>query len=255
MTLELFNFPASTCSLKVRICLAEKNLDWVDHRLDPAATDHLTPVYLKMNPNGVVPTLLHDGTSINDSSVIIEYLDEVFSNIKLSPEEPTRRAKMRWWLRYFEEKPTAAVRYPTFQRILISNFKEMSPEEFESAAKMRPLKTDFYSRMGRDGFSNSELKSAIDDIRQTVQRIDMAIKENGGPWIMGEFFSLADICVAPLIDRMEDLGYHDLWESDLKFTDEWFRRIKARPAYQKAYYPGARYSEIFPNLNLGRNSV
>ena len=95
MKLELYNFPASTCSLKVRLCLAEKNLDWIDHRLSPSATDHLTPEYLKMNPNGVVPTLLHNGDPIIDSSVIIEYLDEVFPAISLTPTHPKERAKMR----------------------------------------------------------------------------------------------------------------------------------------------------------------
>ncbi len=254
MTLELYNFPASTCSLKVRICLAEKKLDWVDHKLSPSGTDHLTPKYLRMNPNGVVPTLLHDGFPILDSSAIIEYLDEVFPEVKLSPNDPKQRAKMRWWLRYLEEKPTSAVRYPTFQKILIKNFEHMSAKEFKNAAEMRPLKTDFYTRMGRTGFSDRQIQSALDDIRQTVERIDTAIKDNGGPWIMGKNYSLTDICVGPLIDRMEDLGYEELWEKDLQFTTEWFKNLKARPAYEEAYYPGARYSEIFPDLDLGRSS-
>lgn len=250
--LELYNFPASTCSLKVRLCLAEKNLDWVDHKLSPGGTDHLTPEYLKMNPNGVVPTLLHDGDAVVDSSVIIEYLDEVFPEVKLTPEDAKERATMRWWLRYFEEKPTGAVRYPTFQKILIRNFKNMSDEEFKAAAEKRPLKTDFYTRMGQDGFSEAEMQSALDDIRQTVTRINAAIEENGGPWIMGSFYSLADICVAPLIDRMEDMGYQYLWEKDLPYATKWLASMKARPAYRTAYYPGARYSEIFPDLGLGR---
>jgi glutathione S-transferase len=251
MALELYNFPASTCSLKVRLCLAEKKLEWVDHRLSPSAIDHLTPEYLKMNPNGVVPTLLHDGDPIIDSSVIIEYLDEVFPEINLTPTNPKERAKMRWWLRYFEEKPTGAVRYPTFQKILIRNFKDMSDSEFKIAAEKRPLKTDFYTRMGKDGFSDKEIKSALDDIRQTVWRIDCTIKENGGPWIMGKFYSLADICVGPLIDRMEDLGYDNLWKPKLPYFTEWFANMKNRPAYNEAYYQGARYSEIFPDLGLG----
>ena len=254
MTLELYNFPASTCSLKVRICLAEKKLDWVDHKLSPGSTDHLTPEYLKINPNGVVPTLLHDGDPILDSSVIIEYLDEVFPNVNLTPSIAKDRAKMRWWLRYFEEKPTSAVRYPTFQKILIRNFKDMSSEEFRVAAEKRPLKTNFYKRMGRDGFTEDDIQSALTDIRQTVERIDEAIKKTGGPWIMGEFYSLADICAGPLIDRMEDLGYQELWEKDLPRASAWLKNLKDRPAYKKAYYHGARYSEIFPDLALGQVS-
>ena len=59
--LELYNFAQSTCSLKVRICLHEKALDWVDHPLVSKNADHLSDWYLKLNPNGVVPTLIHDG--------------------------------------------------------------------------------------------------------------------------------------------------------------------------------------------------
>jgi glutathione S-transferase len=131
----------------------------------------------------------------------------------------------------------------------------MSSEEFKVAAEKRPLKTDFYKRMGRDGFTKDEILSAVAVISQTVERINAAIKENGGPWIMGEFYSLADICVGPLIDRMEDLGYQNLWEKKLPYMTAWLKNLKARPAYQEAYYPGARYSEVFPELDLGQGAT
>ena len=56
--LELYYFPASTCSLKVRLCLAEKNLDWVPRRMEARDGEHLQLWYLQLNPNGVVPTLI-----------------------------------------------------------------------------------------------------------------------------------------------------------------------------------------------------
>ena len=95
MTLELYNFPASTCSLKVRICLAEKDLKWIDHSFKPHENKHLTQDYLAINPNGVVPTLVHDGTPIIDSSTILEYLDEAFPERSFSPVDPVGRARMR----------------------------------------------------------------------------------------------------------------------------------------------------------------
>lgn len=252
MTLELYNFPASTCSLKVRICLAEKGLDWVDHPFKPGENKHLAPEYLEMNPNGVVPTLVHDGTPVVDSSVILEYLDEVFPDTKLTPDAPLDRARMRTWLRYLEEVPTPAVRYPTFQKILIRNYRDLDDEAFAHEAEIRPLKTGFYKRMGQTGFSQAEIDKALGDIRQTVERMNAAMAETGGPWLLGKKYTLADICVAPLIDRMEDLGHHDLWEKDLSHVTDWFAAMKARPAYSIAYYPGARYSEIYPALGLGR---
>jgi glutathione S-transferase len=73
--IELFHAHISTCSQKVRLCLAEKGLAWTDHPLDFAKAEHLTPAYLALNPNGVVPTLVHDGRPVIDSSVICEYLE------------------------------------------------------------------------------------------------------------------------------------------------------------------------------------
>lgn len=250
--LELYNFPPSTCSLKVRICLAEKNLDWLDHRMESRNGDHLKPEYLKLNPNGVVPTLIHDDNVIIDSSVIMEYLDEVFPQVRLSPETPLGRAHMRKWLRYFEEVPTPAVRYPSFNRVLIGGFKRLSKEEFEAAANARPLRKHFYKRMGQNGFSDEEINKAIEDMGNTVDRMERALS-TGGPWLMGKQYTLADICVAPLIDRMEDLGMEYLWEENHPHVTDWLQRMKARPAYQKAFYKGARFSDIYPELGLGRS--
>ena len=58
--LKLLNFPQSTCSQKVRLTLWEKSLDFEDRPLNSAKREHLQDWYLKLNPNGVVPTLLHD---------------------------------------------------------------------------------------------------------------------------------------------------------------------------------------------------
>ncbi len=251
--LELYNFPPSTCSLKVRICLAEKGLEWVDHRMDSRDGEHLRPEYLRLNPNGVVPTLIHDGNVIIDSSVIMEYLDEVFPEVRLTPEDSVRRAHMRKWLRYFEEVPTPAVRYPSFNKVLIQGFSKMSAEQFETAANSRPLRKHFYQRMGQDGFGDEDMDKAVEDIRYTVARM-VASLTGAGPWLMGDHYTLADICVAPSIDRMEDLGFEALWEENHPRVTDWFRRIKARPAYRTAYYTGARFSDIYPELGLGRSS-
>ena len=77
MSFVLHNAPQSTCSQKVRICLWEKGIEFEEVKLDLFRGDQLTPEYKKINPNGVVPSLLHDGQPIIDSSVIIEYLDEL----------------------------------------------------------------------------------------------------------------------------------------------------------------------------------
>ncbi|NQV54635.1 MAG: glutathione S-transferase family protein [Rhodospirillales bacterium] len=243
--IELYNFPASTCSQKVRLCLFEKGLEFTDTILNSAKGEHLAPEYLALNPNGVVPTLVHDGVPIIDSSVILEYLDEVFPEISMMPKDPVGRARLRKWLRFFEEVPTVAVRFPTFNQALINNFKNLSEEEFANAADSRPLRRDFYRRMGLDGFSGAEIEKALGDIRLTAERMEAAL-EGAGPWIMGAQFTLADMAIAPSIDRMEDLGYAHLWHSDCPNLVDWLARMKQRPSYDKTYYAKTRISELYP---------
>ena len=221
--------------------------------MDSRNGDHLKPEYLELNPNGVVPTLVHDGKVIIDSSVILEYLDEVFPKVSMTPEEPVGRAHMRKWLRYFEEVATPAVRFPSFNRVLIHSFRKLSEDKFEKAAKSRPLRKHFYLKMGQQGFGEADIAKSIDDIRDTVERMEGALAD-AGPWLIGAQYTLADICVAPLIDRMEDLGMEHIWEEDSPHVTGWFRRMKERSAYREAYYNGARFSEIYPELELGRST-
>lgn len=248
--LELYNFAQSTCSQKVRICLAEKELPWVDRRLVSKDRYHITPEYLRLNPHGVVPTMVHDGVPIIESSVIAQYLDDMFPERSLSPRDPQTLAAMRAWLAFVDQVPTPAVRYPSFQYGgLIRKFQAMSPEEFDASIARRPLKSRFYRRMGQAGFPQEDIDDALDDMRKTVSRMESMLAA-GGPWLMGEQYTLADICVAPLIDRIENLGYSGLWQ-DLPRVTDWLHRIKARPAYLSTFYAGARLSDQYPDIDYG----
>src|SRR5215467_2504731 len=94
MTFTLYNAPQSTCSQRVRFVLNAKGFPFEEIKLDLLAGDQLKPDYLALNPNGVVPTLDHDGAIVIDSSVIIEYLDEVVPTPEsFTPRDPVTRAR------------------------------------------------------------------------------------------------------------------------------------------------------------------
>ena len=95
-----------------------------------------------------MPSLIHNGEIIIDSSVIIEYLDESFPQVPLSPPDPAGRAHMREWLRFFEEVPTPAVRVPSYNRVFLRHFQNMSEEEFIAFGDSKPLRKDFFLKMG-----------------------------------------------------------------------------------------------------------
>ncbi len=241
--LQLYHSGLTTCSKQVRHCLREKGLPYESKYVELWRYENLSPDYLKLNPNGVVPTLVHDGNVICDSSVICEYLDEVFPEPALAPRDPVGRAHLRTWLRFVEEVPTAATRVPTFQMAL-QPFRGVDPDTFRTErADVRPLRKHFYRRMGPNGFAGEEIAASLDELTLAIRRMDDALARH--PWIIGERFSLADVVVAPTIDRLDDLGLASLWTDHPRVSD-WYARLKARPSYAAAFYPGARMSARFP---------
>jgi len=251
MSLKLYNFPQSTCSQKVRLTLWEKGIEFVDRPVDSTKREHLSDWYLKLNPNGVVPTLVHDAAIIIDSSVIMEYLDEVFPDRPLTPADPVARAHMRKWLRYFEEVPTPAIRVPSFNQYLSKRFDKLSQEQFDAFVDKHPIRKQFYKKMRKErGFDERESDSAIDRLRQTIDRMERGLEKSGGPWLMGENLTLADYCIVPTIDRMRDLGLGALW-ADHALVSAWFDRVQEQPAYKQTYYQGTRLSEIYDGASYG----
>jgi glutathione S-transferase len=247
MAFTLYNAPQSTCSQRVRFVFNAKSLAFDELKLDLLAGDQLKPDYLKLNPNGVVPTLDHDGNIVIDSSVIIEYLDEVSPELSFTPKSPVERARMRALMRFIDEMPAAAVRVPTFNLAFLPRFQAMSEQEFVAMAEAKPLRKEFMLTMGRQGFPEKDMTAALDRLRRTYGRMDQSIAQSGGPWLLGNQPTLADVAVMPALVRMADLGLAKMWQ-DLPRVKRWFEEIRAHPAFKPTYYFGSLLSERFPHL-------
>jgi len=74
--------------MKVLLCLKEKNIPFVSHYVDLLRFEQHKPEFVRLNPNGQVPVLVHDGAIITESTVINEYLEDVFPQVRLRPENP-----------------------------------------------------------------------------------------------------------------------------------------------------------------------
>ena len=249
--LVLYHAPHSTCSQKVRLVLHEKGLPFEDIRIDLSKKEQLRSEYLAINPNGVVPTLVDDGTPIIESSVICEYLDEKYPHNPLVPADFVERARMRAWTHYIEEVAVAAIRVPSFNRAFLSRFEHQNQEQFEEEEiGPRPIRRELFQRMGSPkGFSKQEIDRSLEQLSETCRRMDAAIARKG-PWLLGEQFTLADVLVMPSIDRMADLGLSHIWEGKYPRVSEWYERLRARPAFKATYFRGSRVSEILPLRSL-----
>ena len=102
MMLTLYDFGNSVCCQKVRITMRAKGLDWESVKVDLFKAEQYDPKYLKLNPKGTVPTLVHVGKAIIESTSICEYLDDTFPEPRLVPahahatvEQDGRRGAVR----------------------------------------------------------------------------------------------------------------------------------------------------------------
>lgn len=247
MAYKLYNAPQSTCSQRVRFAFNAKQLAFDEVKLNLLAGDQLQPDYLKLNPNGVVPTLDHDGAIVIDSTVITEYLDEIEPAVSFTPESPVARARMRALMHFIDEMPAAAVRLPTFNLAFLPSFQKMSREAFVAMAESKPLRKEFMLAMGQSGFPKAEMDAALARLRRAYERMDAEIENSGGPWLLGKNITLADVAVMPTLVRMDDLGMASQWQ-DLPRVKTWFGNIRAQPAFKPTYYPGSLLSEKFPHL-------
>ena len=248
MSIILHNAPQSTCSQRVRFVLHAKGLAFEEIKLNLLEGDQLKPDYLKINPNGVVPSLLHDGVAVIDSAVIIEYLDEAFAEpAPLRPRKLTELAKMRTMMRFIDEMPAAAIRVPTFNIAFLPRFQKMSEAEFLAFAESKPLRKEFMLAMGQKGFPQKDMDEAIGRLRRTAERMDEWIAASGGPWLMGTQLTLADISLMPTLVRLEDLNLEYIWK-DRPAVTRWFAMLKMQAPFKPTYYPGSLLTEQFAHL-------
>ena len=208
--IELWHEWNSVQSFKVRLVLAEKGLDWVEHRVELLKFQHLQPDYLALNPNGVVPTLVHDGRVVVESSVICQYLDDVFPEPALMPQDPYARAKARIWLKISDEIAHPAIRQLSFELLYRPFIAKMHPDELERllARHPNPTRAQKFRSASTSARDDKAIEEATASVHVLLSRMDRELK--GNEWLGGQQYSLADVAMAPFIERLEHLGMWDL---------------------------------------------
>src|SRR5262245_47546256 len=234
--IELWHEWNSVHSFKVRLVLAEKELAWTARRVELLKFEHLRPEYLCLNPNGVVPTLVHDGKVVLESSVICQYLDEVFPKPALMPLDPYARAQARTWLKVFDEVGHPAIRQASFELLYRPLLALMPPAELEArlARHPDPKRAQRFRDAARGAADVAAIKEAVLVFRRMIARIDAALERN--EWLAGAHYSLADVAMAPFAERLEHLGMAKLLEPFPR-ASRWSATVMARPATASARAP------------------
>lgn len=235
--LTLYHHGSSACAAKVRLALAEKHLEWDSRYIDLMKGEQFSPDYLALNPKAVVPTLVHGDDVITESTVICEYLDDVWPEPALMPQDPLGRAHVRIWTKAVDEElhpACSALTYIVSHRHTILRSGTGSFEDFLAAGgtegRAARERKWHWIRQGLDApGANDQLRIYAGFIR----KMDKALE--GRPWLAGEAFSLADVAMAPYLYRLETLSMDALWQDGrLPRAENWLARMRARPSFEAA---------------------
>lgn len=240
-SLELYQFGDSPCCMKVRMALAEKKLPWRERFIRSWQFDHHQPDYLGINPHGTAPTLVHRGQPITQSNVIIEYLDEAFPDpVRLKPSDPMQIARMRQWMADEQDHLFKHIIVLSFNLMMRLRVEAFGLEQLTAWSKRIPdqVRAQDYLQRVTSPPNDTSMKIAQENLRKHMKRLDQELEKSGGPWVCGETFTLADICLAPIFDRIEWLDLETIWE-DLPKTTEWYDRVRLRPCFIEGVHPFA----------------
>ncbi|MCZ6764613.1 MAG: glutathione S-transferase family protein [Alphaproteobacteria bacterium] len=237
--LKLYTARNSICTQKVFITLDEKSLAFDTEQVNLFTNEQYDPEYLKLNPKGVVPTLLHDGHAIVESTLICEYLDETYPQTALVPDDPYLRTQMRLWSKLIDEKIFEATREISFSAHFRQIMRKMTEEQREGRYRNvgDPERRDRMMSAYTKGVESHYVYQGVADFEKAFKSMEAALGPLGagglgGPWLLGEAFSLGDINMIPYVARMAFLNLADIWIADRPRVQAWWERAQARPSYK-----------------------
>jgi len=246
--LELYHNDMSTCAQKVRATLAEKDLAWDGHELNLRTGEQHKPQFLKLNPRGVVPVLVHDGNVIIESNIIMEYVEDAFPDTKrLMPKSAPSKAAVRNLLQRLDTTlhlhiATISVGIAFRDQLLAVHKNDQALESYYSAVPDPRLQA-VYRDVVPSGASSKSFLLALDGWKR--QFADMNTSLASSDWLVGNELTLADLAYLPYMCRFEHLHMTEVW-SHYPALGSWFDRCKQTAGYRNgiAAWLNPKYLEL-----------
>lgn len=248
--LKLYQGRLAVCAIKVRLVLAEKGLEFEAKNMNLREGEQHRPEYLKLNPNGVVPTLVHDDYVLIESSVIMQYIDEAFPAHPMQPSDPKDRARMRIWMKRVDEYLHPGNATLTYAMVHAGEMKSKGPEELEAYYRgiPNPVTRARQRNAIEKGMDSPEAVQALQFYAKALNDMETQLAQQ--PWLAGREYSLADAAVTPYINRFTMLNLSNMWTESKPHVTDWFERIRKRSSYAKAVTKFATDADLEPYAGL-----
>lgn len=233
--LKLFTAHNSICTQKVFLTLIEKDLPWTSEYVDLFNNEQYRPEYLKLNPKGVVPTLIHDGHAIIESTLICEYLDQTFPQPSLVPASAYERSQMRRWSKHIDEGIFEATREISFSAMFRDKMRGMTQEQRDGRFRNigDPGRRARMISTYEQGCDSPFVEQGIFAFEKMFGEMEECLSD-GRPWLAGHNFSLADINVMPFAARLDYLNLLDVWVAYRPGVRAWWDHARSRPSFATA---------------------
>ncbi|WP_305097910.1 glutathione S-transferase family protein [Croceibacterium aestuarii] len=254
--LEVYTWEPNANSGKPLFCLAEKGVPFTHRYVDMGAHEHFSSEFLAINPDGTIPAIVHDGFVMTESTPAMEYIDEAFEGPPLRPHDPFRRWEMRVLMRYMDNVVAPSLAMLASNRLAAPRFVGQDPDELRAQLDRIPLpeRRAAWEKLMFQSTAEEELVESERRLTDAVERFAAILDRQ--QWLVGEVFSLADICVFATFYPLSQSRSDHVNDSETPGLMRWLRRCHERPGLQAAFRMGRgffsqRAVEIRRQLGVG----
>jgi glutathione S-transferase len=230
MSLKYYHAEPLANSLKSMAPLFEKGLKFESVYVDLHKFEQHSDWFVAINPEGQVPVLDHDGIILTQTTVINEYLEDVFPDVPLRPRDPVGAARMRYWNKFVDEHVMNYVSMHGWHRMVGIIARKIESGEFEKLMARIPLPDQRKKwQTARSGFSEADLAHATEKIIFAVDKVEKQLARTA--WLAGNDYTLADINFYSMCGMMVQRMFPELQiAARCPHLVEWREKMTARPA-------------------------
>ena len=231
--LTIYHWEPNANSGKPIMAAFEKGVEFESRYIDMLGFEQHAPEYLKINPNGTIPSMVHDGVLVRESTVMMEYVDAAFEGPALRPRDPFELWRMRWWCRFLDQFVGPSVSMFGWSFFVGPSVRQRDPEELKARIERIPLKERriAWSKAVYGTFSQEELAESGRRIAFGVGHFEAALGER--PWVAGTSYSIADIAGFNMLAALPVMSPDVANDDKTPHLMEWLRKIYERPATRR----------------------
>jgi GSH-dependent disulfide-bond oxidoreductase len=236
--LDVYTWEPNANSGKPLLMLKEKGADFAYHYIDMGKMEHHSPEYLKVNPNGTIPTVIHDGLTMIESTPAMEYLDKVLDGPRLVPHDPYEAWRMRWWCRYLDTSVTPALAMVASNMLAAPRYVDTPEAEKRAALERIPLpeRRRTWELLMRQGTRPEQIEDSKRRIAHCIGLMNEELSQR--KYLAGDAYSLADVTAMISFYGWPAQRADEVNDEKTPALMDWYRRCHARKGVREAFKLG-----------------